>query len=168
MKTEEFKKALLEKTAEVSDVDISKLEIAFSVSEALEIFQAATHTLVEVITGFSANYFNVLRMLYVYAPDGVPLSKIAEHVGITRASMTQIINNLEGRGLVARVENPKDKRSFLVSLTPKGVEEIKTVFVSYHTAISRLVEKAGTSNLQNMIDHLLMKTNEIIELQRES
>ena len=159
MEKSEFKKALLEKASEVSDVNLPNLELALNVSESIEVFLAAIHRLIENVTGFSTNYFKVLRLLYVYSPEGLALSKIAEHVGITRASMTQIINNLETRGIVTRVENPKDKRSSLVSLTPEGLEEVREIFVTYHSAISNLVDQVGSTSMQSVIDHLINRIN---------
>ena len=139
----------MEKASEASNVNIDHLEMAYDVSIAVEAFLTAAHELIEDITGFSANYFKVLRMLYIYSPEGVAISKVAEHVKITRPSMTQIINNLEKRSLIGRVENPTDKRSSLISLTPKGVEDVGVIFAKYNSAIAELSGKAGAKQMQN-------------------
>lgn len=149
MERNEFKKALLKKASEVSDIKTDSLELAFDVGLALGEFLDAIDAFVKSTTGFSTNKYKVLRMLLVYFPEGVPISKVAEHIGVTRASMTKIIENFEKLSLVERVANPNDKRSSLVSLTPKGMEEVTVSFIKCHSALAEFADKAGTKKMQD-------------------
>lgn len=52
-------------------------------------------------------------------PD-VRQADLAEELGITQPSLVRTLHQLEGMGLVERVQNPEDKRSNRVALTAAG------------------------------------------------
>jgi DNA-binding MarR family transcriptional regulator len=54
--------------------------------------------------------------------SGKPLrmSELAMRLGIVPRSATDVVDDLEGQGLVHREVDPEDRRSLLVSLTPAG------------------------------------------------
>ncbi len=61
----------------------------------------------------------VLSML---ADSESPLSpnQIADHLIISRASVTSLLNSLEKRGFITRQPHPSDRRMLVVELTDKG------------------------------------------------
>jgi DNA-binding MarR family transcriptional regulator len=62
-------------------------------------------------------YF-VLSLLW--ERDGRTFKELADAVACSPATMTGIVDTLEGKDLVAREPNPLDRRSLLVRLTPAG------------------------------------------------
>lgn len=56
----------------------------------------------------------------LWKKDGLPFYELADGCQCTRATITGIVDTLEKKGLVFRETNPKDRRSLLVKLTPKG------------------------------------------------
>jgi DNA-binding MarR family transcriptional regulator len=53
---------------------------------------------------------------------GVTPSELCESAQLTSGAMTHRIDRLEERGLVRREASPEDRRSWLICLTPKGLE----------------------------------------------
>ena len=51
-----------------------------------------------------------------------PLSQheLGEQLGIDRTTVVELIDDLERKGVVQRRRNPEDRRSYLLTLTPKG------------------------------------------------
>ena len=45
---------------------------------------------------------------------------IAKYLNLNSSTMSGIIDRLEGKGYVARLPNPRDKRTVIISLTSKG------------------------------------------------
>ena len=54
--------------------------------------------------------------------EGRPLKELADISFSTPATITGIVDTLEGKGLVRRQSNPQDRRSLLVVLTQEGRE----------------------------------------------
>ena len=53
--------------------------------------------------------------------SGMLMGELAEALGVTKGAVTQIVNKLEHKGLVQRIQHPDDSRSITVSLTELGL-----------------------------------------------
>jgi DNA-binding MarR family transcriptional regulator len=54
--------------------------------------------------------------------------ELGERTLITKGTLTGVVDRLELKGLVARVRNGNDKRSFFVHLTPAGEAMFDDIF----------------------------------------
>jgi DNA-binding MarR family transcriptional regulator len=54
--------------------------------------------------------------------DVLRLRELAEHLHIVARSTTEVVDDLEARGLAERLPDPHDRRATLVRLTPRGTE----------------------------------------------
>ncbi len=52
--------------------------------------------------------------------DGTQISMLAERAGMTKQSMGQVAQDLEKRGYITRVPDPKDGRGVLILFTEQG------------------------------------------------
>ncbi len=60
-------------------------------------------------------------VLLMHSRDGaLPLSKVGERLQVHATSVTNVIDRLEGAGLVRREPNPRDGRGTLAVITPAG------------------------------------------------
>jgi DNA-binding MarR family transcriptional regulator len=57
--------------------------------------------------------------------EGTRLSELAAWAGMTRPSMAELVDELEGQGLVERRPDPTDGRAKLICLTPRGWQAIR-------------------------------------------
>jgi DNA-binding MarR family transcriptional regulator len=69
-------------------------------------------------TGLSPTASAVLYRLHAQGP--VRLTALASSVEVSQPSMTQLIQRLERKGLVARLTDPDDRRAALVTVTDGG------------------------------------------------
>lgn len=83
--------------------------------------------------GLSLAKFGALSRL-VAADAPLPLSTLAERCACVRSNITQLVDRLEAEKLVARVHDPRDRRSILAELTDEGR--------SRQAAGKRAIEKA--------------------------
>lgn len=68
------------------------------------------------------------RALGVLSRHGeMRLSALAEHLRIVPRSATEVIDDLEKRGLAVRKPDPSDRRATLVALTPEGVSTMQAI-----------------------------------------
>ena len=52
--------------------------------------------------------------------DGIDMTSLSKKIGIDNSTLTRLIRILLKNGIVEKTANPKDKRSIIVSLLPKG------------------------------------------------
>lgn len=71
--------------------------------------------------GLSGPKFGVLTHI-VEAGEPLSLSECAAKMTCVRSNMTQLVDRLEADGLVARVEDPADRRAVRAAITPLGMQ----------------------------------------------
>lgn len=66
-----------------------------------------------------------LRVAFLIAHDkGISPSAVAGILGVPKANVTGVIDRLVKKGIVNRKENPKDRRSYILTMTAKGEERV--------------------------------------------
>ncbi|QNI36933.1 MarR family winged helix-turn-helix transcriptional regulator [Edaphobacter albus] len=76
-----------------------------------------------------ATDFGVLEALLHKGP--LTISELRQKVLLTSGSMTTAVDRMETRGLVARSDDPKDRRTRIVGLTPEGRKLIECAFTQH-------------------------------------
>lgn len=67
-------------------------------------------------------------------------AELADAAGVTRATMTGLIDTLERDGLVRREPDPKDRRMMSVELTPEGETFLKQMLPGHFRLMAALME----------------------------
>jgi DNA-binding MarR family transcriptional regulator len=70
--------------------------------------------------GVSPARLPILVLLMNAGEAGIRPSDLAEQVGVTRATMTGLLDLLEKADLIAREADPKDRRALVIKITPAG------------------------------------------------
>jgi DNA-binding MarR family transcriptional regulator len=134
---------LLEASREFPDLDPSATEIFLHLlragDEAFRIIEShlARHDITQ-------GRFGVLMALWSNcAADGgaAPLSpaEIAERTGVTRATITGLIDTLERAGLVTRTPHPEDRRMMCVALTSRGAALLSRIMPEHFRRMAWLM-----------------------------
>lgn len=80
------------------------------------------------ILGLTSSQFAVLMGVASQQGErGVTIKDLAEHVALAATHVTTEIGRLEAKGLLTKRSNESDRRSVLVSLTPRGMKEIERI-----------------------------------------
>nr|CAD61124.1 putative transcription regulator [Cupriavidus oxalaticus] len=87
--------------------------------------------------GLSEGRF-VLLFLLDAAPDGLAPNTLAEQAGVTRATVTGLLDGLEREELIERHADANDRRALCIRLTRKGKRVAKTVFEQHGRWIASL------------------------------
>ena len=99
--------------------------------------------------------FDVLAtLLRSGPPHSLTPNQLLDTMMITSGTMTNRIDQLEKQGLVKRVCNPEDKRSFMITLTKKGREVIDNAVTEHVETQTRLVSVLSTQE-QIKLNNLL-------------
>jgi len=69
-------------------------------------------------SGLSMSHFGAIFHVHRIGSCGV--TEMGEHLGVTSAAASQMLDRLVGQGLVIRTEDPADRRVKRIELTEKG------------------------------------------------
>jgi MarR family transcriptional regulator, organic hydroperoxide resistance regulator len=109
--------------------------------------EAATHRVVEHLQGelrplgLTPGEVNALAQMGPTRP--VSVAELQSATGQRPSTLTGVIDRLEGRGLLARAVNARDRRSFVLELTPAGQEAAARVQAAFAALEQRALEQAG-------------------------
>lgn len=92
--------------------------------------------------------FLVLWLLWIWG--SLETRRVAESVGISKATLTGVTNTLVRRGLVERTTSEVDRRLVELSLTRVGTELMTTLYPEFNEAESRLVGNVAAGDLEAM------------------
>ncbi len=87
--------------------------------------------------GLSEGRF-VLLFLLEAAGEGLAPNHLAEQAGITRATVTGLLDGLEREALAERLPDPIDRRALRVRLTTKGRQLARRLFAQHSAWIAGL------------------------------
>jgi DNA-binding MarR family transcriptional regulator len=84
--------------------------------------------------GITFSRYEALVLLVHSANGSLPLSKIGERLQVHATSVTNVIDRLEGAGLVRRQPNPSDGRGTLAVVTEDGREIVRKATAELNAA----------------------------------
>ena len=101
--------------------------------------------------GVSQGRFTVLMLLN--CRDGEPLNpaELADEAGVTRATMTGLLDTLAKDGLIHREADPSDRRGVLVHLTPTGRTFVAGLLPEYFSAVSHIMQPLAPAEQRQLV-----------------
>lgn len=90
-------------------------------------------------------------------------SVLADKAGVTRATMTGLLDSLERTGLIERIPNPDDRRMLNVRLTEKGQQRLDEVMPDYYRRVSSVMEEL-TPQDRELLMQMLQKVGRRVDL----
>jgi DNA-binding MarR family transcriptional regulator len=112
--------------------------------------------------------FTVLLLLLEKGQDcGRPHTpaELADMAGVTRATMTGLIDTLERDGLVTRTPDPNDRRMMSVSLTAHGRTRMQQILPGYFSRMAALMApltEAERKTLVKLLTKILEQAAELL------
>ena len=109
--------------------------------------------------GLSQGRFLTLIVMNRTPDEEINPSSLAEKVGVTRATMTGLLDGLERDGIIERLAHPEDRRKVGVRLTDKGRHVLDDMLPGYYNHITKVMRNLTGKERQKMIS-LLGKVNQ--------
>jgi DNA-binding MarR family transcriptional regulator len=101
--------------------------------------------------GLSVQLCGVLNLL---AEGPISQQALGEQLGIDRTTVVELIDRLEQQGVVVRRRNPADRRSYALSLTPKGRAVQKRAARAFDGAADEFFGPLASAEQQALMDML--------------
>src|SRR5262249_24891177 len=105
----------------------------------------------------SVKEFDVLITLF-NAPDGrLRMAELAERVVLSPSGVTHLVTRLERDGLVQRIVDESDRRSFFTALTPAGQLRLRDSRPTHNEVIREHLTRRLTPNQLDTLGALWAK-----------
>jgi MarR family transcriptional repressor of emrRAB len=104
----------------------------------------------------SVGRFSVLMRLQDGPEQTLAPSQLAQALGVTRATITKLLDGLQRSGLIERRLDPTDRRACLVTLTAAARELVEEI-VPFHIQQIKQTMSALTKEEQEQLIALLLK-----------
>ena len=101
--------------------------------------------------GLSVRLCGVLNLL---AEGPISQQAVGEQLGIDRTTVVELIDELEQQGVVVRRRNPADRRSYALTLTPKGQTVQKRAAGVFDAAADEFFDALEPAERQVLLDML--------------
>ncbi|UOE96369.1 MarR family transcriptional regulator [Alkalihalobacillus sp. LMS39] len=102
--------------------------------------------------GLNSTEFGVLELLFHKGEQ--PLQKIGEKILITSGSITYVVDKLQNKGLLQRINCPEDRRITYAHLTKQGKELMETIFPAHLEKIHQVLGGLDAEEKELAITHL--------------
>ena len=139
----------------MSEADAERTEILRQLMEVERSHSAVTvmfHSAVAAKQGLNATEEKTLDHLQRQGP--LTAKDLAELTGLAPASVTGLLDRLEGKGFVRRVKHPTDKRRVLVEPNQEKLAELAVFFEDRARDIVEACQEFSTDELSTVIRFL--------------
>lgn len=99
----------------------------------------------------SEGKFCTLVVLHQHVEKGIAPSELAAKVGVTRATISNMLRRMERDGLVDIRPAEQDGRGKVVSLTKAGRDFMEEILPSHYLRVSKLMEKLTEAEQKKLI-----------------
>jgi DNA-binding MarR family transcriptional regulator len=122
----------------------------FAINRAARHFdQLATRVL--AVDGLNFLEGLVLAAIFFDAPEPVKPSRLADTFATTRGNVSHCISSLEAKGLLQRMIDPSDARSYLLALKPAGKRCALRTIRTFDKLQAEFEKEAGKSALSETL-----------------
>jgi MarR family transcriptional repressor of emrRAB len=109
--------------------------------------------------GLSQGRFLTLIVMNRTPSEVINPSTLADKLGVTRATMTGLLDGLRKQGLIERQIHPEDRRKVGVLLTDSGHRTLDKILPDYYRRFAKLTTYLDEGERQTLIS-LLKKVNQ--------
>ncbi len=105
-------------------------------------------------SGISKGRFSILMLLNRHPDQPQTPASLAEEAGVTRATITGLLDTLEKDALVSRSASPDDRRLTLVHLTPKGAQLMDALLPGYFRHVASILSSLTSAERIQLVELL--------------
>lgn len=104
--------------------------------------------------------YNEMGMLLIISEEpGMSQKEAGAIQGTDRSTVTEILDKLEEEGLAVRKTNPQDRRSYILSLTPKGEDLTNHLYQTIQEVQASYMETLAPDQVKTLQKILIQMTS---------
>jgi DNA-binding MarR family transcriptional regulator len=99
--------------------------------------------------------------MQIVSDEGMSVSTLAERLGVSLATASQVVTDLETGGLVQRVEDPADRRRTLVTVTDTHRVLAQTILDTRLRPVQRALDRMKPAEQRAVVRGLQLIADEL-------
>lgn len=100
--------------------------------------------------GLNPTEYAVLELLYNKGDQ--PIQHIGKKILLASSSLTYVVDKLEAKGFVTRVDCPDDRRVKFASITDSGRQFMEETFPNHEDTIEEIYKNLSEEEIENAIE----------------
>jgi DNA-binding MarR family transcriptional regulator len=110
----------------------------------------------EVLNSYGTRHgrFNLLLILMKCSGEGATPASLADKTGVTRATISGLLDGLEKDGMIERRPDPEDRRLIRVNLTAAGKSFLENILPGYTRWLTTIVEPLDAEERRQLVNLL--------------
>lgn len=113
--------------------------------------------------GITPPRFDLMAQL-AHSPGGLKMGELSKRMMVTGGNVTGITDQLVAEGLVARRDNPQDRRAYIVTLTEEGRRLFQTMADAHEAWVRELFTPLGTTEQKQLYELLASLKTHVAQL----
>ncbi len=97
-----------------------------------------------------------MAVMIIGKAEKITPTALSKFLNMEKGSLTTLIDSLEEKKLVVRSSDPNDRRKVLLSLSPEGIEYMKTIEEQSQRGLALMVANLDENEIDQM--HVSLKT----------
>jgi len=114
--------------------ELKPMTILFRAFQAIEAYAKKD------ILNYGLNYTEFAAMEALYHKGRLPVQGMCQKVLIANSSMTYVLDKLQEKKYIDRIQDQNDKRTFYVELTPTGQKVADEIFPKHYETMKSLFD----------------------------
>ena len=123
------------------------------------------HEMIRISKETGLSLTQLSSLLHIYHGNDCGVSTIGDHLGVTNAAASQMIDRLVQHGFVTRSEDSTDRRVKNLKLTEKGKAIVQGGIAALHRQIENLMNTLTIEEQETIIFALNLLTNSAREIE---
>jgi len=112
----------------------------------------------------SLSFSQTNTLMQLYHREKSSVSDISDHLGVTKAAASQMLDKLAEQNLIRRMEDPKDRRNKIITLTNTGETLVREGINARDYWITELDSLLTTEEKEQIIHSLNLLTEKASQL----
>lgn len=104
-------------------------------------------------TPFNTTELRLMKELLIARLEGTRLisTQIAKRLGVTRSSVSQMVNKLEAQGIVRRQADEVDRKIAYILMTEEAEQMCKAELSKWNMGVEKIVTKFGEEKMEQLL-----------------
>jgi len=104
----------------------------------------------------SCNKNQLMAIMVIGKAESITPTALSKFMNMEKGSLTTLIDSLENKGFVRRLNDPNDRRKTLLSLTSKGIDQMKATEEQSQQIFAKMTAILSESEKDEM--HISLKS----------